>query len=355
MKKYKYKKSFTLDGKRYYVYGDTIEDVAAKVALKKRDLERRALTSGGNMLVADWIDICIDTYKTNLRESTLKRFRYLVDRHITRVIGQMRIDSVKPLHCQEIMNAQRDKSVTQINEVMHALRFIFSHAVQNGMIETSPAAALVKPTAHKKEQRRALTAYEREHITRIGMSERRFYYFMLMLFCGCRPSESADAMGDDIQLIDGYNVLHIRGTKTAFSDRFVPIPDILYHQIKNTPSGEHIAVYNNGNIITPDNRSRLWRSFTRQVNLSMGCKTYRNALLPPLPLDDNLVPYCLRHEYCTDLARRGIDIRIAQKLMGHASVKMTANIYTNLELSDTIKIAELIGAYRGTTSGTTPL
>jgi site-specific recombinase XerD len=48
----------------------------------------------------------------------------------------------------------------------------------------------------------------------------------------------------------------------------------------------------------------------------------------------DIVPYCLRHEYCTELARRGVDIRIAQKLMGHADVHMTANIYTNLSRED---------------------
>ena len=68
--------------------------------------------------------------------------------------------------------------------------------------------------------------------------------------------------------------------------------------------------------------------------MAMGAKTYRNALIPPLPLADDLEPYCLRHEYCTELARRGIDIRIAQKLMGHSTITLTANIYTNLQSSD---------------------
>ena len=54
------------------------------------------------------------------------------------------------------------------------------------------------------------------------------------------------------------------------------------------------------------------------------------------PFASDLVPYCLRHEYCTDLARKGVDIRIAQRLMGHATITMTANIYTNLTVDDTI-------------------
>lgn len=59
-------------------------------------------------------------------------------------------------------------------------------------------------------------------------------------------------------------------------------------------------------------------------------------------LTPDLVAYCLRHEYCTDLARRGIDIRIAQKLMGHSDISLTANIYTNFNHNDIVNVAELL-------------
>ena len=55
-------------------------------------------------------------------------------------------------------------------------------------------------------------------------------------------------------------------------------------------------------------------------------RVYRNQLIPPLPLADDFVPYDLRHTYCTDLARAGVDIRTAQKLMGHANISVTADI-----------------------------
>ena len=35
--------------------------------------------------------------------------------------------------------------------------------------------------------------------------------------------------------------------------------------------------------------------------------------------------------YCSDLARRGIDIRVAQRLMGHSSISITADIYTHVQ------------------------
>ena len=78
----------------------------------------------------------------------------------------------------------------------------------------------------------------------------------------------------------------------------------------------------------------------------MGCKTYRNALIPPYLLADDFVPYCLRHTYCTDLCKADVDVRTAQKLMGHANISITADIYTHVDLGDIKKAAEKIRLYK---------
>ncbi len=83
----------------------------------------------------------------------------------------------------------------------------------------------------------------------------------------------------------------------------------------------------------------------------MGYKVYRNQLVPPYPLADDFVPYDLRHTFCTDLQKKGIDIRTAQYLMGHSDIQMTANIYTH---ADTSTIPEAARLMHGTTGGTTP-
>lgn len=44
---------------------------------------------------------------------------------------------------------------------------------------------------------------------------------------------------------------------------------------------------------------------------------------------DDLVPYCLRHTYCTDLQSAGVPINVARELMGHSDISITAKIYTH--------------------------
>ena len=148
------------------------------------------------------------------------------------------------------------------------------------------------------------------------------------------------AQGQDIQQIDGYPVLHIRGTKTANADRFVPIPEDFYQKIKKTPQGRNICLTRAGTPYNTISYRRLFHRLRREMNIALGCRVYRNQLIPPFPLAEDFVPYCLRHTYCTDLQKKGVDIRTAQYLMGHADIQMTANIYTHADQSTITKAAE---------------
>lgn len=68
----------------------------------------------------------------------------------------------------------------------------------------------------------------------------------------------------------------------------------------------------------------------------------RKEFTGELPLASDFVPYCLRHTYCTDLKDKGIDIRDAQYLMGHADITTTANIYTHGSADTALKVADVI-------------
>lgn len=63
---------------------------------------------------------------------------------------------------------------------------------------------------------------------------------------------------------------------------------------------------------------------------------------------------------CTNLQKKGVDIRTAQYLMGHSDITLTANIYTHADRTTITEAARLmsgendkIGTTVGTTLGTT--
>lgn len=109
----------------------------------------------------------------------------------------MPLKSVKPIHCQEVLNLQAGKSKAQIAEVYQTLKFIFGKAQENGLIATNPAEHIIKPIG-TKTYRRAITENERKHLLKVAETDPRFTLFLLMLFCGCRPSEAMEAQGRDI-------------------------------------------------------------------------------------------------------------------------------------------------------------
>lgn len=339
MTEYKYRKRFRYKGRTYSVYANSLVELGKKYADKLNALENDAETVGGSMLISTWAERCIEAYKTGQKEPTRKTYIRRVRHCILEHIGSKTVEDITPMELQEVLNLQAGNSKTQINEVYQALRFLFSHAVENRLRKDDPTLYLVKP-AGTHHGRRALTAYERNAVLQVGKTDRRYYLYLLMLLCGCRPSEAAECQGRDIFLEDGCWMLHIRGTKTARADRIVPLPDELVDLVGSTPKFEYIAETRAGMKIT--NFDRLWHSFKRQLNLFMGCKTYRNELIPPYPVAPDLVPYCFRHEYCSDLARKGIDIRTAQKLMGHSTIQMTANIYTHVERNDILAAAKIL-------------
>ena len=339
MKQYKYRKRFSYNGKLYSVYADTLIELGLKQAEKLQHLQNDPEAINGNMPLSVWAVKCIETYKTGQKEITRKKYMSRVKCCILSKIGSRRVADITPMELQNVLNDQQGNSKTQINEVYQALRFIFRHAVENHLRADDPTQYLTKPVG-SHTGRRALTEPERDAVLTVAKTDRRYYFYLLMLLCGCRPSEAANCQGNDIVKENGCYLLHVKGTKTAFSDRFVPMPDMLYQLTKRTPKGDFIACTKDGNKIT--NYDRLWRSFKRQLNLHLGCKTYRNKLIPPYPVAPDLVPYCFRHEYCSDLARKGIDIRTAQKLMGHSSIEMTANIYTHVKKNDLIEAAKIL-------------
>lgn len=341
MSKYKYRKDVYINGKRYCFRANTKEELIEKEVRKRIQIENEEVIDS-TMTLRAWAERCIDTYKTNQSEDTREKYVNRMKSCVLKKIGNMRLKDIKPIHCQQVLNDQAGKSQRHINEVYQILQFLFRHAVANGLLRKNPAEHTIKPNG-TISHRRALTSSERRFFIEVGLRDRRYYLYMLMLFCGCRTGEAVNAMGKDIIVLkNGLPALHIRGTKNKNADRIVPIPEELYEVIKDIPADEYIAQTEKGRQITNNYRIHLWKSFCRQVNIAMGCKMYRNALVPPYPLAPDLVPYCCRHEFCTELARRGIDIRIAQKLMGHSDIKLTANIYTNLNKDDIADIAEML-------------
>lgn len=338
--KYNHRTSFTYNGKRYEIYANSVEELYMKKAEKLRSLKENTIVYDKTLLLDAWANIAFDTYKRNVKGLYDIKKRY--EKYVSPHIGSRPIGSITPVECQMVLNECSGMSFSHCRKLKQEMSFLFETAVDNRLISYNPAKKLKMPDC-SKGQRRSITDNERKHLLAVYEKDPAYLLFILILRCGCRPEEAINLIGRDI---DHENRrLHIRGTKTKNSDRYVPIPDELYGVIKGTKPFEPISPNRGGKKHSESSYNRLCAHLKRDMNLSMGCKTYRNQLLPPLPLAEDFVPYCLRHTYCTDLCKAGIDVRTAQRLMGHANISITADIYTHVDLNDIDHAGELLNKY----------
>lgn len=75
--------------------------------------------------------------------------------------------------------------------------------------------------------------------------------------------------------------------------------------------------------------NRAWASYLHYLNLQAGGKVASRSRAK-LTVIDNLTPHMFRHTYATMLYNAGVDIKSAQRFLGHADIKVTLKIYTHL-------------------------
>lgn len=305
--------TFTFQGKRYTVRGETLEEAKVLAKLKKKELEKASTLEENpdiNMKVDEWFEKYMDVYKVNASDKTLDNYRYVYRSGIKPYIGNSKMQNVKPIDCQTVLNKAAVNSYSYVHKVRILLRGMFKTAHDNDIIKKNPAASITMPPA-KKGTRRALTPEEREaFLTASYEAGEAGLFCRIIYYCGLRPSEVARIRGGDYQ----NGRLKVRGQKTAAASRTVPIPDAL--ELPKVAKGKLLFKANHGGELQEGGFTSCWVKV-------------RNAMEKNGPVADDLVMYCLRHDYCTRLEEAGVPINVASRFMGHSSVEVTAKIYTH--------------------------
>jgi integrase len=281
------------------------------------------------MTVEAWAAHYVGTYKApSVSAGSLPGIDGRVRNYVLPAMGAMRMKVVKKSHCQQALNAAAGMSRSQADKLRHLLYGIFDAAYEDGLTLDNPARRLTLPKCTAGTHR-ALSAREREALLAVCASHRHGLWALLMLRCGLRPGETARVMGSHIDL--KARTLYVDGTKSAAARRSVPLPAQLLPLLADAARRPFGLVFTNGRggPVNETNRRRMWSALTRDMNIWMGCRVFRNALVPPLPLAADVTPYSLRHTYATDLQTAGVPVNVAKVLLGHEDVSTTGNIYTH--------------------------
>ena len=321
------KKVMLSDGRQRLVYGRTIAEVN-QAADALRDQDRQGLVVGDTTTVDEWAKTWFATYKSGLRNNTQNAYRNAYNNHILPFIATRKLQEVRPVHVRQVMQAVADKSESLQGKVLVTMRQLFTTARQNGLIQGDTTEG-IKITPHARPKKKEyLTLEEQEALmAALESADPRARSFVgLCLYCGLRREEAlglqwSDIQGDKLTVNRAVTFLNnqpdpIQELKSKSAHRTLPVPQRLLDLLAVGPrTSLYVVTCADGEVMTRIGFRRMWD----KVKRAAPCEVR---------------PHQLRHSYCSNLYRAGIDLKTAQYLMGHATIQMTANIYTHMEKED---------------------
>lgn len=274
--------------------------------------------------------------------------------HLVKHIGDVPICDVRPLQIKQVYSQEYlGLSQSYILAARQLYVALFDSAVENGLCRSNPARAKdALPHQGTVGGHRAITDQERWWIEHYCTDHRAHAAVMTMLYAGVRPQEmkamdidrSVDFESGVITLMDFahmdgmYSYKITEKGKTDKARRTIP----LLSPLRSALSGKHGPLVTNadGAPINVQGWKCLWRSYVFHMETAInGCerrwygktKEHKAILaaggqLPPWQ-DFTVVPYDLRHSFCTMCRDRGVELNTCIKWMGHSDAKMILKIY----------------------------
>lgn len=258
--------------------------------------------------------------------------------------------------------AEKGMRTSYIVQVMAILNSSLEQAEYNGLISKNPSKRIEMPI--KQEiNRRVLTVEEQEKLMEAAKGYRYGDMILLMLGTGLRIGEAMALRWEDIDLeksllsvnrtyveiteyIDGKTVRKpgYQSPKSRTSKRTIPLlPDLVKMLLRvkeqqEQEKQESWGLYEDVGLVFCGRYGDQLTRGSVEKTLRRICKKTRL---------EHVNPHALRHTFATRGLENGVDLKVMQELLGHASIKMTADIYTHvshetkrasiMKLADTIK------------------
>ncbi len=352
----KYRKTFTVDGVRYYVRGSTKKELAEK-EIEKREEIKNGIVDKQNPKLDDYYKHFTRVRRSEVSESTLRaqqsQFKIISEVEISQgeTFGSMRMKDITPKDIEYVRLQLLDdgKTPENLNTCFAHLKHVFNTAVYDETIEKNPCRNMKKLKRESQKVgdtiHRALTLDETKKFFKAARERNSFYLnvFSIMIKTGMRIGEVTALYPSDIDEVNGC--IHVRKTitrdevggykvgdsaKTECGNRDIPLTDEILDIINQQKliNSELFGEVDNG-LIFRSSEGEILREYTLNREIRRVCI-------------DADIDYFTSHAFRNTFATRFIEqspheYKILSDIIGHSDVTLTLNLYTHVMKDNKVK------------------
>lgn len=352
----------TPDGKRKTIYAPTLKELRDKEDVIIASLSNGNYKEESDMTVGELLELLMQQKSQVLRESTIYTYQSQIRRIQKDEIYNQKVTKIRVSTAKAYALRLHESGLTSwhVKNVCCLLRAAFTIACEDDLVQKNPFAFDLKSViAVEKTTRISLSEAEQEQFLDFVMNNKVFSKYLdvvlVLLHTGVRIGEFCALTRDDVDLksrcltinkqIYAYKgMISIREPKTKSGYRTIPLDDVCYMAFKRLlAKAEHsrsptidgvtnfLFVTNRGTVVQHSVYDSLFKRMTDEFNIEREEKI-------------RVTPHILRHTFCTNLVRAGIDLKSLQYLMGHGNVDLTLNTYTHFGYEDAKKsFAKVVG------------
>ena len=324
-----------------------------------------------DMTVTEWVEFWISHIVGDLAPNTKRNYRERYEYNVKPVIGKMRLTDVKPMHCKMVFNRmEASYAGSTIRQTYIAMGTMFRAAVMNDMIQKYPmdGVRFTKPV-RATDDIKFLTRDEQRVFLETAKRSRNYNQYAPILETGLRTGEMIgltwDAIDFEKRTLTVNKTLEFRHgeqywragpPKTQQSYRTIPLTDRAYEILKGiwdsrpeqkeSPTLDKPLEYIDrrtcvsSRLVMRDLVFINWRTVEPAKNSSYDTHLYK------LCDEAGIKRFCmhaLRHTYATRAIEGGMQPKVLQKLLGHASIKTTMDRYVHVTDSSMADAVRLFG------------
>lgn len=329
-----------------YIYGKKYTEVKYQLVLIKSQTQTQEMSGliayDGNL--RDWAYYWLEhLVHPKVKSSTYTSYRNKMELHVLPIIGNISLQKLKKENIDHLLSKLRENlKASSIRSIYSVLTNCIEKAVTTNLLLVNPCKGVELPRAERKTVQ-ALSVTDQKKLVQAISQNKHFFSILLALQTGLRIGEICGLKWEDIDFEN--DLLWVKrtvqrmpshkkvGSKTTIievspksmtSKRKIPLTKLLKEQLLELKekSNSDYVISNKSRAMEPRAIAYRFQVLRKKIGL------------------EDFSFHSLRHTFATRCLEAGGNIAAISSLLGHSSIKMTLDCYTNSFFTEERQLVE---------------